>query len=51
LAVVAFLDHVFAIFGILVELLIDHGGKFLGLFEELCAKVLIDHQTTSRDHL
>ena len=28
----------------------DQRRKFLGVFEELCTKVLIDHRTTSRDH-
>ena len=31
-------------------MLTDQGKEFLGSFEELCTKALIDHRTTSRDH-
>ncbi len=44
----AFLDKVFSHFGAPAEVLIDQGMEF---HEVLCDKVLIDHQTTSRDHL
>ena len=29
----------------------DQGREFLGVFEELCTKALVDHHTTSQDHL
>jgi len=44
----AFFDRVLSHFGAPAEVLIDQGMKF---HEVLCDKVLIDHQTTSRDHL
>jgi hypothetical protein len=50
LAAVAFLDRVLAHFGAPTEVLTDQGREFLGVFEELCTKALIDHRTTSRDH-
>ena len=50
LATAAFLDRVLARFGALAEVLTDQGREFLGAFEELCMKALIDHRTTSRDH-
>ena len=28
----------------------DQGEEFLGVFEELCTKALIDHRTTLWDH-
>ena len=31
-------------------MLTNQGREFLGAFEALCTKALIDHQTTSRDH-
>jgi hypothetical protein len=31
--------------------LTDQGRKFPSVFEELCIKALIDHRTTSQDHL
>ena len=31
-------------------MLTDQGREFLGAFEALCTKALIDHRTTSRDH-
>ena len=37
-------------FGAPAELLTDQGRKFLGAFEELCTKALIDHRTISRNH-
>ena len=45
-----FLDRVLTRFGASVEVLTDQGRKFLGVFEELCTKALIDHRTTSQDH-
>ncbi len=50
LAAAAFLDRVLARFGAPAEVLTDQGREFLGSFEELCTKALIDHRTTSRDH-
>ena len=50
LAVATFLDHVLAHFRAPAEVLTDHGREFIGVFEELCTKALIDHRTTSRDH-
>jgi hypothetical protein len=47
----AFLDRVLSHFGAPAEVLTDQGTKFQGEFQVLCDKVLIDHQTTSRDHL
>ena len=32
-------------------MLTDQGREFLGAFEDLCTKALIDHCTTSRNHL
>jgi transposase-like protein len=43
----AFLDRVLSHFGAPAEVLTDQGTKF----QVLCDKALIDHQTTSRDHL
>lgn len=50
LAAMAFLDRVLARFGAPAEVLTDQGREFLGSFEALCTKALIDHRTTSRDH-
>jgi transposase-like protein len=50
LAAAAFLDRVLARFGAPAEVLTDQRREFLGAFEELCTKALIDHRTTSRDH-
>ena len=50
LAAAAFLDRVLARFGALAGVLTDQGREFLGVFEELCTKALIDHRTTFRDH-
>ena len=50
LVAMAFLDRVLARFGAPPEVLIDQGREFLGAFEDLCTKALIDHRTTSRDH-
>jgi transposase-like protein len=47
----AFLDKELNHFGAPTEVLTDKGMKFQGEFQILCDKVLIDHQTTSRDHL
>ena len=44
------LDRVLACFGASAEVLTNQGREFLGAFEELCTKTLIDHRTTSRDH-
>ena len=46
----AFFDGVLARFGAPEEVLTDQGRKFLGTFEALCTKALIDHRTTSTDH-
>ena len=48
-ATATFLDR--ARFEAPVEVLTDQGREFLGAFEELCMQALIDHRTTSRDHL
>jgi transposase-like protein len=50
LAAAAFLNRVLACFGAPAKVLTDQGREFLGAFEELCIKALIDHRTTSRDH-
>ena len=50
LAAAAFLNCVLAHFGALAEVLTDQRRGFLGVFEELCTKALIDHRTISRDH-
>jgi hypothetical protein len=42
---------VFSRFGTPTEVLIDQGTKFHGGFQELCEKTLIDHCTTSPNHL
>jgi hypothetical protein len=47
----AFLNRVFSHFGALAEVLTDQGTELQGEFQVLCEKVLIDHRTTSRDHL
>ena len=47
----AFLNHVLARFGALAEVVTDQDRKFLSVFEELCTIALIDHRTTSWDHL
>jgi transposase-like protein len=49
LAAVAFLDRVLARFGAHAEVLTDQKREFLGAFEELCIKALIDYRATSRD--
>ena len=46
----AFLDKVLARFGVPEEVLTDLGREFLGTFEALCTKALIDQRTSSRDH-
>ena len=51
LAAVAFLDRVLARFGASGEVLTKQGREFLKVFEKLCIKALIDHRTTSQDHL
>ncbi|WP_375609853.1 DDE-type integrase/transposase/recombinase [Bartonella sp. AC53GZZY] len=45
-----FLDQVLSHFGAPAEVLTDQGTEFLGEFQVLCDKALIDHCTTSRDH-
>ena len=50
LAAIAFLDRILARFGASAEVLTDQGREFLGSFEALCTKILIDHRTTSKDH-
>jgi hypothetical protein len=50
LAAMAFFDRVLARFGAPAEVLTDQGREFLGSFEALYTKALIDHRTTSRDH-
>jgi len=49
--VYAFLDRVLSHFGAPIEVLTDQGTKFQGEFQVLCDKVLINHRTTSQDHL
>lgn len=51
LAALAFLDRVLARFGAPTEFLTNQGCEFLGIFQALCTKALIDYRTTSRDHL
>ena len=46
----AFLDRVLARFGAPAEVLTEQGREFLGAFQALCTKALIDHRTSSRDH-
>jgi len=38
-------------FGVPVEVLIDQTIEFREDFQKLCEKALIDHWTTSQDHL
>jgi hypothetical protein len=47
----AFLDRVLSRFGAIIEVLINQGMDFYEDFQKLCEKALIDHQTTSQDHL
>jgi hypothetical protein len=47
----SFLDRVLSRFGALAEVLTDQGREFLGEFQTLCEQAMIDHRTTSRDHL
>jgi hypothetical protein len=47
----AFLDRVLSHFGAPTEVLTDQGTEFQGDFQVLCDKALINHQTTSQDHL
>ena len=51
LALTTFLDHVLAHFGTPTEVLTNQGKEFLGAFEELCTKVLIDHRITLQNHM
>jgi len=48
---VPFLNYVLAHFRAPVDVLIDEWRKFLSSFKEVCTKALIDHHTTSRNHL
>jgi len=50
-ATYTFLDRIFNRSSVPVEVLIDQGIKFHGDFEKLCEKALIDHRTTSQNHL
>jgi len=50
LATTTFLDRVLVRFGAPTKVLTDQGREFLGAFEELCTKALINHHTTSRNH-
>jgi hypothetical protein len=50
LAVVPFIDHVLARFEAPVDVLTHQLREFLGSFEELCTKVLINHCITYRNH-
>lgn len=50
MAAVAFLDHASTCFGAPTEVSIDQRREFLGSFEDLCTKILIDHYTTSQNH-
>jgi len=47
----AFLDRMLNRFGVPVEVLIDQTIEFREDFQKLCEKALIDHWTTSQDHL
>jgi len=47
----AFLNMVFSRFGTPTKVFIDQGTKFHGEFQELCEKTLINHHTTSWNHL
>ena len=47
----SFLDRVLSHFGAPAKVLIDQEREFLGEFQMLCEQVMIDHHTTSRDHL
>jgi hypothetical protein len=47
----AFLDRVLSHFGAPAEVLTNQGTEFQGEFQVLCDKALIDHRTTSQDHL
>ena len=50
LTAATFLDRVLARFGAPAEVLTDQRREFLGSFNELCIKALIDHHTTFKDH-
>ncbi len=45
-----FLNIMFNKFGVQAKVLTNQGIKFQRVFQDLCEKALIDHQTTSRDH-
>jgi hypothetical protein len=47
----AFLNRVLSHFGALAKVLTNQSMKFQGEFQVLCDKALIDHQTTSQNHL
>jgi hypothetical protein len=46
-----FLDKVLNRFGALAKVLTNQNTKFHGEFQELCEKTLINHCTTSQNHL
>jgi hypothetical protein len=41
----------FSRFNALIKVLTNYGTEFCGDFQKLCEKALINHQTTSQDHL
>ncbi|CAM6110662.1 unnamed protein product [Calypogeia fissa] len=47
----AFLDRVLSHFGAPAKVLTDQGAEFRGDFQDFYDKSLIDHRTTSLDHL
>ena len=46
----AFAQGVLARFGACAEVITDQGREFQGAFDELCARSMIDHRTTSANH-
>jgi hypothetical protein len=50
-ATYAFLDGVFSRFGVPTKVFTGQGIEFHEQFQELCEKTLIDHCTTSQNHL
>jgi hypothetical protein len=47
----AFLDKMFSRFSAPTKVLTDQDMDFQGDFQDLCEKALINHRTTSQDHL
>lgn len=45
-----FLNQVLTYFGVLIEVLMDHGSEFLGMLEVLYVKALICHYTSFRNY-